>query len=242
MVNAASGTSYYGGDPVNSGINTVRGAAAWRLAIHGYKTPYPKRIFDIMEQITCDPSVSVRCCVIANLQCMLNWDRKRTYHIFMKLTHDNHPKVIKEGLQCLVYLMTEENFPSFVPHLKIAMRIDEHRGYQYVQDYVGQILMLAYVRNYHDSKELLEEGFRMSDHAKAGAIKFASDHLLESDKGIADKSTVMFRRFLDEDSEEIGRTYDTVFHAFEPKHFNQLYSIIKIYTRSKAARYASSFL
>lgn len=71
LIDAGSGTPYYGGDPLHYGINTVRGSAAERLAIHGYKTTYADKIFEIMEKITDDPSISVRCCLIRPLAGML---------------------------------------------------------------------------------------------------------------------------------------------------------------------------
>ena len=224
-------------DPLFQGINSVRGATAECLAAHGYKTSYPDRLFDIMTQVAHDPSVAVRCCLIRNLQGMLRWDPDKTCHLFMTLTQDYHPQVIKFGLSCLSYLIAKENFQTFLPHLRIAMGIDEQFGYDHVQEYVGQILMLAYVREYAGSQELLEEGFRLSEHIKAGAVDFASKHLLESDNEVADKSTKVFLRFLDEDSEEIGRKYNHVFYRFKPENFNPLYSLIEKYTTSKASRH-----
>lgn len=232
-VNAPGGTPYYGGDPIDSGINTVRGAAAWRLAIHGYNTPYPDKIFDIMEHVAHDPAVSVRCCLIINLQGMLNWDRERTSHLFIQLTHDLHPQIIKYGLQCLTYLLTQEHFHTFMPHLKIAMQLDEWVDYQHVQEYVGQILTLAYMRSYPQSQELLEAGFQMSDHIKAGAVNFAAKQLLVAEQDVAEKSRDLYLRFLDEDSEEVSQMYDHVCYQFEPQDFNALYDLLVAYTQSE---------
>ena len=234
-VNAPGGTPYYGGDPIDSGINTVRGAAAWRLAIHGYNTLYPDKIFDIMEHVAHDPAVSVRCCLITNLQGMLNWDRERTSHLFIQLTHDLHPQIIKYGLPCLAYLLTQDNFHTFLPHLKTAMQLDEWMDYQHVQEYVGQILALAYMRSYPQSRELLEAGFQMSDPIKAGTVNFAAKQLLAAEQDVAEKSRAIYLRFLDEDNEELSRMYDHVFAQFEPQDFNKLYDLIVAYTQSQAA-------
>ncbi len=188
MVDAGRGTPYYGGDPLTHGINTVRGAAAERLAIHGFKTPYPDKIFEIMEEVTNDPSVSVRCCLIRFLQGMLKWDREKTFSIFMKLGEEKHPQIIKYGLECLSYLMRENNFHHFIPYLRIAMGIDEEYGYHHVGEYVGQILMLAYGEGYSNSKNLLEQGILASDKIKAGAINFACRHLLNQNEEVSRKS------------------------------------------------------
>ncbi|MCP4107856.1 MAG: AAA family ATPase [Desulfobacteraceae bacterium] len=234
-------TLYYGGDSLTYGINTVRGAATYRLAIHGYKTPYSNRVFDIMEKITDDVSISVRCCLIKYLQGMLKWNKEKTYELFMKLTKDKHPKIIKYGFECLYYLMTEDNFNSFIPLIKIAMETAEKAGFHDFREDVGQILTVAYVRGYSDSKALLENGFQISDEIKAGAIKFASRHLFDHQKDVAEKSRDIYLRFLNDESDEISSKYGWAFKKFKPENFNKLYELIELYTKSKAVRKHSEF-
>ena len=241
LIDAGSGTPYYGGDPLHHGINTVRGSAAERLAIHGYKTTYADNIFEIMDKIAGDPSVSVRCCLIRPLAGMLKWDRDKTYDLFMKLTDDKHPQIIKHGLECLSWLITKDNFNNFIPHIRVAMDVDEEHGYRHVGEYVGQILMLAHTGEYPDSSSLLEEGLQKSDKIKAGAIRFASKHLLYEGNIISKKSKEIFLRFINEESEDINSKYGWSFQKFKPEDFNKLYNLIETYTRSKAVRKGSEF-
>jgi hypothetical protein len=241
MIDAGRGTPYYGGDPLNHGINTVRGSSVERLAIHGFKTPYPDKIFEIMEKAASDLSVSVRCCLIRFLQGMLKSDREKTFRIFMKLSEEKHPQIIKYGLECLSYLMTEDNFHYFIPHLRIAMGIDEEYGYHHVGEYVGQILMLAYMEGYSDGKNLLEDGIQISDKIKAGAINFACRHLLNQNEEVSRKSKEIYLRFLNEDSEEISGKYGWGFQEFRPEDFDKRYDLIASYTKSKAVRKHSEF-
>ena len=241
LIDAGSGTPYYGGDPLHYGINTVRGSAAERLAIHGYKTPYLDKIFEIMEKITDDPSISVRCCLIRPLAGMLKWNRDKTYGLFMKLTNDKHPQIIKHGLECLSWLITKDNFNNFIPHIRVAMDVDEEHGYWHTGEYVGQILMLAYTGEYPDSSSLLEEGLQKSDKIKAGAIRFASKYLLYESNIISKKSKEIFLRFINEESEDINSKYGWSFQKFKPEDFNKLYNLIETYTRSKAVRKGSEY-
>lgn len=236
MINAGNGTPYYLGDPFQHGINTVRGSAVEMLAIHGYKTSYPDKLFEIMENITNDHSVSVRCCLIRFLQGMLSWNREKTYDLFMKLTDYKHPQVIKYGLECLSFLITKDNFQDFIPHLKVAIGIDEGYGHHHVGEYVGQILMPAYVEEYPDSCNLLEEGFKVSDKIKAGAIGFAARRMLSKNKEISEKSKNIYLRFLNEDSEDISNKYEWSFEEFKPEDFDELYPLIEVYTKSRVAR------
>jgi len=231
-IDAGNGIPYYRGDPFAHGINTVRGSATEILAIHGYKTAYSNKLFDIMEKIVNDPSISVRCCLIRFLQGMLKWDREKVYNIFMKLAEDQHPKIIKYGLECLNYLMTKDNFHNFKLHLKVAMVLDEKYGHIHVGKYVGQVLMLAYVRGYSESEDLLEEGFKVSDNIKIGAINFSSRHLLSGNKEVSDKSRDIYLKFLGEDSKKISNEYGWGFNELKPESFNELYDLIEAYSRS----------
>lgn len=241
LIDAGSGAPYYGGDPLHHGINTVRGSAAERLAVHGYKTTYADKIFGIMDKIADDPSVSVRCCLIRPLAGMLKWDKDKTIDIFIKLTTDQHPKIIKYGLECLSWLITKDNFSNFVPHLRVAMNVDEGYGYHHAGEYVGQILMLAYTGEYPDSSSLLEEGFQKSVKIKAGAIQFASRHLLYEDNIISEKSKEIFLRFINEESEDVSSKYGWSFLEFKPEDFRKLYYLIEAYTRSKAVCRGSEY-
>jgi hypothetical protein len=240
-IDAGEGTQYYGGDPLQFGINTVRGSAVQILAVHGYKTSYPEKVFEIMEKVTDDPSVAVKCCLIKFLQGMLKWDRQKTYDLFIRLTTDKDPQIIKYGLECLSYLLERDNFHDLIPHMRVAMGIDESYGYHHVGEYMGRILVIVYLRGYPDGRELLEEGLQTSDKIRAGAIEFACWHLLDQDDEISEKSKEIYLRFLDDESEDISRKYGWAFREFKPKDFNRLHSLIEAYTQSKAVRKDSEY-
>jgi len=235
-IDAGSGTPYYGGDPLTCGINTVRGSATERLVIHGYETQYPEKIFKILNKISEDKSIGVRCCLIKFLQGMIKWNRRKTYNIFMKITSDKHPQVIKYGLECLYYLMTKNNFQSFIPHLERVMILEENLDYHSVGKYTGQILMLAYLKNYPRSKELLEKGFKTNEEIKLGAIEYASRHLAYPDSKIVDKSRKIYIRFLNEGNDKISQQYDWCFNNFKVEDFSEIYDLIFEYSKAETIK------
>ncbi len=235
-IDAGGGTPYYGGDPLDYGINTVRGSATERLVIHGYKTQYPDKIFEILNKIAEDESIAVKCCLVRFLQGMIKWDRDKVYNLLMKITSDKHPQVMKYGLECFGYLMTKNNFQNFIPHLEEVMTLKESLGYHSVGEYIGQILMVAYMRDYPRSKELLEEGFKTNEEIKLGAINFALRHLNHSDQKIADKSRKIYMLFLNEDSDEVSRKYDWCFNNFKVEEFNKVYPLIYEYSKSEVIK------
>jgi len=235
-IDAGSGTPYYGGDSLTYGINTVRGSATERLIIHGYETQYPEKIFKILNKISEDKSIAVRCCLIKFLQGMIKWDRSKTYNLFMKITSDKHPQIIKYGLECLYYLMTKNNFQSFIPHLERVMILEENLDYHSVGKYTGQILVLAYLKNYPRSRELLEKGFKTNEEIILGAIDYASMHLACPDSKIADKSRKIYIRFLNEGNDKISQQYDWCFNNFKVEDFNKIYALILEYSKSETIK------
>lgn len=233
---------YYGGDPLTYGINTVRGSAAKRLVIHGYKTQYPDKIFEILYKIAEDKSIAVKCCLVTSLWGMIKWDRDAVYNLFMKITSDKHSQVIKYGLDCLSCLITKNNFQDFIPPLERVMSLEENLGFHGVGEYIGQILMLAYVGNYPKSKKLLKKGFKTSEEIKIGAINFASRYLVHPDPKIADKSKKIFKRFLNEGTDRISQQYDRCFDNFKVEDFNNIYDVILEYSKKKLIKkYSHSF-
>jgi len=233
---AYNGTPYYEGDPHAHGINTVRGSATERLVVHGFETQYPDKLFEILNKIAEGKSVAVRCCLISYLQGMRKWNKSKTYKLFMKITSDKHPQVIKYGLECLYYLMTKNNFQSFIPHLERVMILKENLDNHSVGKYAGQILVLAYVRNFPRSKELLEKGFKTNEEIKLGAIDFASRHLVHSDPKIADKSKKIYMRFLNEGTDKISQQYDWCFNNFKVEDFNKIYNLILEYSKAETIK------
>jgi hypothetical protein len=232
---------YQGGDALTSGINTVRGAAIFALVKHGFRTNHSKKLFEIFDKVTKDKSIAVKSCLIVHLPAMLSYDRKKTYDIFIKLTKNLHPQLVKYGMECLYYLMTKVNFKVFVAHLRVGIEINDSFGNNPISQYVGQVLAVAYSRDYQGSKELLEEGFGKNENIKIGALDFSIRYLNDPNKKLSDKSKEIFLRFLNDDSINVRRKYGWEMRDFSPESFNSLFSLLKEYSLSKASSEESQY-
>lgn len=233
---AYQGTPHYGGDPHIHGVNTVRGSATERLVVHGFETQYPERIFKILNKIAEDKSIAVRCCLIRYLQGMIKWNKSKTYKLFIKISSNGHPQVIKYGLECLCYLMNKNNFRSFIFYLERAMILKETFDHNSVGKFIGQILMLAYLRSYSKSKELLEKGYKVNEEIKMGAIGYASRHLSSSNTKIADKSKKIYMKFFHEADDKMSQQYDFYFRHFKVEDFIKIYTVILEYSKTEIVR------
>jgi hypothetical protein len=240
-VDAGNGTLYYGGDALTYGFNTVRGWASAVLGIHGYKTHYPELLFEIFDKVAGDESIAVRSCLIHFLPGMIKWDGDKTFKLFMKLTHDMHPQIIENGLRCIEYLMTEQNFKNFVPYLKKAIETSNLQNHQQIDKYKGELLTLAYVRGMPGSEQLLEESLEINNRLKLGMISFSSRYLKNSDENIRRKSRDIYVRFINDDSDEVSQTYEWSFKNFKLQDFTELYPLLVEYSKSQAIRKKSHF-
>jgi hypothetical protein len=172
---------------------------------------------------------------------MIKWDRKKTYSIIMKLTKNLNPKVLKYGLESILYLISKSNFKNFNSHFKKIMDLNEGSGFQSVGYEIGQILIFAYVRNFPGSKTLLEEGFEVNDEIKIGAIDFASRHLNSNNIETKKKSGQIYLKFLNDESDKVKEKYSFCFDYFKVEDFIDIYEYIYQYTKSSAVKNNSKF-
>lgn len=229
------GVTYHLGDPLNAGINSIRGFAVWTLVLAGRRSEFTQKVFEHLDQVSNDKSVAVRCCAVVHLAHLIRNDRERTLHILLKLTDGLEPHVVTYGLECISYLMSEY-FSIFVPHLKVAMRIQSRIGYDSVQHAVGQLLMLASVERIRRSEQLLEKAFALSEDAKAGALDFAVRHLLHPKPYVQTKAVRMCRRLLRNKSEVVQSEYARSVAIFDAKDFPRLYPFVLSYAKSGVAK------
>lgn len=234
-IDSGDGKLYYNGDPLSNGINTVRGSAIDYLAIHGFKTQYSDKVFEIMEQVVHDNSIAVKCCLIKYLIGMIQWDSERAINIFNSLTSDQHPKLIKYGLEFLGKIINKNNYRFYIPHLKVAMKIGERYGNQNTDNYAGQILMYAYINSFLGGKKLLKKGCRISNNVKAGAIKYSIRHLITANIEKKTKAREIFVQFMNVKDEKVAWEYNFEFKDFKSEYFNELFPILRKYSKSKVA-------
>jgi len=129
----------------------------------------------------------------------------------MKLTEDMNPQVIENGLKCIEYLMTKENFKR------------------------------AYAKDLPGSEQLLEKSLKANDRLKLGMISFSSRNLNNPDEKISKKSQSMYMQFIDDDSDEVSEAYDWSFKNFDLEDFRRLYPLFAKYSNSQVIRKETHF-
>jgi hypothetical protein len=94
---ASGGQPYYGGNPLDAGINSVRGSAAWSISSILFAHPeiWPE-VRHSLERLAEDASIAVKSCVVRCLLAGLNADRGEAVRLFLKLI-ENSSDVLRTG-------------------------------------------------------------------------------------------------------------------------------------------------
>lgn len=86
------GVPMYGGDPLFSGMNTGRGAAAWAIGSVLFSNPATwSKLEPAVRSIVNDPSPAVRACGVRCLLALLNIDRALAVDMFLQLVDGAEP-------------------------------------------------------------------------------------------------------------------------------------------------------
>ncbi|MGZ2369500.1 NACHT domain-containing protein [Ancylomarina sp. YFZ004] len=218
-------------DPVNDGINRVRGGAAYTL-VEAYKLKqFEEDIFSTLEQVADTAAVHTRAAIIYKQALLNNLDADRNLDLFLKLMHDYHPLLLKitlHDLHPLIYLISVD-FQKLIPFFKKAITIKE----SYVP--ISHALLIAWFRNYLGSEELLTEILNKSIEAKKTVMKICFNAIKEG--SFKEKSWRLIKQYINETDKELGKTYEFGFVQLKKANTDPNINFINEYLKSPISQY-----
>jgi len=222
-------------DPVMDGNNRIRGAASSKL-VHCYKhNEFAEDIFSTLESMAENGAVHTRAAALQHLAYLNNLDKDRNLKLFLKLMHDYDSSLLKmplHNLHPLVYLI-HVDFSQLIPFFEKAIKVEE----SYVP--ISHILLLAWLNGYVGSESLLNEILNNNQIAEQTVVKVAFEML--KNKNYTDKCWSILFRFLNEDFEELGKTYEFGLHRFEDFINDYVVDFLDNYTYSPIGKYRSHY-
>lgn len=202
-------------EPLQDGVNCIRGAASLKL-VQCYKFPeYEDSIFTALEKMASNAAVHTRAAALYQLAYLnhLNIDRNR--NLFLNLMNDYHPMLLKgnlHNLHPLLYLI-HKDFSKLVDFFTKAMVIEQSH------EMISHILFISWLNNYEKSQELLDEVLVKSNIAKRTVVEAAFESIKHGSKFESKCWEILFR-FLVEDNEELGKVYEHGFLKIEKVVFS----------------------
>lgn len=153
---------------------SVRGTACEYLVRIVYAEDFVEAIFLILDKAVDDSSIDVKISILIRLAYLNKVDKKRALVLFLKITRYQNQRLYFNSVwsaRCFIRV----NFILMKSFFEFAMTIKE------IQDEIGQILMISWLRDYPGSKELLYQAMNLSDKAKKGALAIAFSALKDKE-------------------------------------------------------------
>jgi len=213
-------------DPSFDSLNTIRGAAIHKL-IQCYEHKQSEEIiFTTVEKAILDPQASVRVAIMQELGYLNYLDLDRSFKIFMKLTSKSDIEVLKNSFRTSQYFNVKfhkEMYPYFE---KIINNKELHNE--------GNVIVLSWLDEKIDDKNLYKKFIKSSKEAKLCALKIAEANLFDKSGKTDDKSLKILFDFLKEDGEDFASAYSgLVLRKFKHYNFEDVYPFLIKYSKSK---------
>ncbi len=188
----------------NTGINRVRGCATYALVDCLYMDEYRDSIIATLSNIADNASVATRCAALFKLGNLARFNPDALQTIFLKLTHDYNKNLLRlpTHVQNPLHYLVHYRFEALVPYFEHCIaEVSSHR--------VNVVwLWVATSLNHNGAKEML---YQMADASIEGSSTLvhyiARFHYADS----LTKEIDVLRRYMLQDNETLGGTYDTLF-------------------------------
>lgn len=214
-----------GDDALSRGINSVRGAAAGALIDYSFTKDTFDFICKTLEDLAGNSKSSTRAAAINKLQYLLEHDRERVLNLFLKLSDDYAPGILKVCIAPLQYLVHYE-FEKLVPFFREALKVQE-ANYE-----IGKLITIGFCNEYSGTDELMEAFIKVNE--PNSLIQTAFEFIEHSHK--IERALEIINRFLDLESKEVGEIYNRAFFHIKPESFNEIRDFLFVYIESKVGQ------
>ena len=218
-------------DVYNTGINRVRGCAAFHLVQCDGMKEYKDQIFEALESCV-DATPDTKGAIILQQALLNNLDIQRNFNLYMSLMKDLTPSLAMiplNNLHPLVYFINT-NFDDLKEFFVKLYSVPESH------DVLSQILWIAWARGRKGAEKLLHGLLDKSEKAKACMLRyFQKDTVNDYYKFV--KPVVEW--CADSEDEEVGKMCDYLIRDLEDLAWEKVVEIIDLYTKGKVIRYAS---
>lgn len=222
-------------DPINDGINSVRGAACDRLVQCYKQQEFEEKIFSSLEEIADKAAVQTRAAALYQMAFLNKLNKVRNLDLYLKLMHDFNPLLLKiplHNLHPLVYLI-HVDFEKLIPFFEKAIEVEEGH------EPISQILFIAWLWDIPNSPNLLDKISLKSIKAKQSIVKSAFDNI--TDKRFEDKCYEMITKFLTIDSKDLAQIYDTAFLRMKGYYNEKMQTFLEKYISSPIGKYREKY-
>lgn len=226
---ASSGQPYYGGDALQFGINTNRGAAVEALchcALHR-KPPQYERALHLLELAANDDSTAVRACVVHQLGRFLGHDESRTLTIFEQALQGHSILLNNQVAQQFLYRCYRRNFPRVRPYVEVMLDDPDDRTRQ-----AGARLVCLAAFECEMAGDLAANTIRGDKAMRLGAAEVYARNL--DSQNVAHLCKRHLLHLFDDPNEEVQAKAGECFQYLKPERLGSLRPFIDSFLASAA--------
>lgn len=218
-------------DAYNTGINRVKGSAAHQLVKCYMMKKYEDRVFDALGSCA-TASPATRSAIILEQAFLNNLNTDKNFKLYLALTQDLVPAVVGVPLtrvHPLLYFISHPYDDELKAYFKKLYAVPESHKM------LSQILWITWVRGKAWGEVMLYELLVQSEKAKACTLQmFQKDDVIkyfEYVKPVAEWCA-------NSEDAEVGRMYDFLMNDLKVAAWNDVVSVIDVYSQGKAFMYA----
>ena len=218
-------------DAFQTGINRVRGSAAHQLVKCYRMTKYEDQIFDALGSCA-TASPATRSAIILEQAFLNNLNTDKNFKLYLALTQDLVPAVV--GVQLtrvhpLLYFISHTYDDELKAYFKKLYAVPESHKM------LSQILWITWVRGKAWGEVMLHELLNQSEKAKACTLQmFQKDDVIKYFKYVKPVAEWC----ANSEDAEVGRMYDFLMNDLKVAAWNDVVSVIDVYSQGKAFMYA----
>ncbi|EKF54947.1 hypothetical protein I215_09511 [Galbibacter marinus] len=213
-------------DSLAAGINSVRGAAASALIDCSFSEEYFDFICNSLKTLVDNSKPSTRAAAIYKMQSLLQHGKDRVMELFLELSNDFHPDILKVSINPLQYLINH-NFERLISFFENAIKVEES------STEIGKLITIAYCRSYEGAESLIEE---FLVYNKPNTVVRTAFEFIEHEIKIEEALTLV-QRFFDNEDKEVGEIYNQAFFHIKPHLFSELKDFLYKYVHSNVGKY-----
>lgn len=220
-------------------LNSVRGAAVYRIMHCYYNKDFSQVIFDTIEKVSDDKMDSVKVSILLNIAYLNHLDTDRAFKIFLKLTDTDDAQLLKYCFRSASYF-----HKKFYKSLLTLM--DKVIANEELHDAGGNLIVHSWLLGYDKTKEYYNRYVNSSQKAKLKALHVAEGNLFE--KALIDRKCLdILFEFLNQTGEDFPRVYSAlILRKFTLSNFTELLPFMKKYSKTiifrNAPRYFLQYL
>ena len=219
----------------NTGINRVRGCAAYALVDCLYMDGYRDSIVATLSGMADNASVATRSAALFKLGILARFNPDALQTLFLKLTHDYNKNLLRlpAHVQNPLHYLVHYRFDALVPYFEHCIaEVTSHR--------VNVVwLWMATSLNHDGAKELLYKMADASIDGSSALVQYvARFHYADS----LAKEIDVYQRYMSQDDEILGSTFDTLFIDMKVDRARAMNDFFEDFFVSAACKYCRHYV